>query len=50
MARMDNKVIFWILNALTKDLADSFLYATTTRELWEEIKERFGDSNGHLIY
>ena len=40
----------WILNALSKELAEVFLYATNAYELWKELKERFGDSNGPLMY
>ncbi|XP_058008156.1 uncharacterized protein LOC110669723 [Hevea brasiliensis] len=48
--KVDNMVISWILHALSKDLAEVFLYATTSYELWEEINERFGRSNGPLMY
>lgn len=40
----------WILNALSKDIAKVFLYATNTCELWGELRERFGDNNGPLMY
>lgn len=40
----------WILNSILKDLIGSFLYATTTRELWVKLGERNGKSNGPMIY
>lgn len=46
--RVDCMVISWILNAISKDLVEAFLYATSARELWTEIEQRFGESNGPL--
>lgn len=35
-------VISWLLNTLSKDIAESVLYSTTTRQIWIELEERFG--------
>ncbi|KAL0295951.1 UNVERIFIED_CONTAM: hypothetical protein Sradi_6647200 [Sesamum radiatum] len=43
-------VTSWLLNSISKDIVESFLYASTTRELWEEVEARFGESNGPHIY
>ncbi|XP_012065914.1 uncharacterized protein LOC105629006 [Jatropha curcas] len=43
-------VTSWILNVISKDLVEAFLYTTTAHELWSEIKERLGESDGPLIY
>lgn len=48
--RVDCMVTSWILNSISKDLIESFLYATTAKELWDELAERFGESNGPLFY
>ncbi|VFQ94335.1 unnamed protein product [Cuscuta campestris] len=48
--RCDNMVFSWILNSIQSDLAEAFLYATSSEELWNELEERFGESNGPLIY
>ncbi|VFQ68600.1 unnamed protein product [Cuscuta campestris] len=48
--RCDNMVFSWILNSIQPDLAEAFLYATSSQELWNELMERFGESNGPLIY
>lgn len=48
--KADNMVMSWILNTLSKDLVEAFLYATNAYELSEELKSRFGDSNGPLMY
>lgn len=39
-----------ILNFMSKDIVDAFLFANTAHELWEELKDRFGESNGLLLY
>lgn len=43
-------VIFWILNSISKELVDGFIYTTSTRDLWLEIYERFGECNDPMIY
>ncbi|KAJ8748808.1 hypothetical protein K2173_011365 [Erythroxylum novogranatense] len=48
--RADSMVKSWILNSMTKELGDAFLSFSTTRELWEELRERFGEANGPLLY
>ncbi|VFQ64259.1 unnamed protein product [Cuscuta campestris] len=48
--RCDNMVFSWILNSIQSDLAEAFLYASSSVELWKELEERFGQSNGPLIY
>ncbi|XP_021651859.2 retrovirus-related Pol polyprotein from transposon RE1 isoform X1 [Hevea brasiliensis] len=48
--RADSMVFSWILNAISKDVVEAFLYVTTAKELWEELKQRFGESNGPLLY
>jgi len=44
--RCNYVVALWILNTISKELLEAFLYTTTVRELWIEIAERFGESNG----
>ncbi|XP_056694809.1 uncharacterized protein [Spinacia oleracea] len=48
--RADFMVISWILSSMNHDLADDFGYIDTAVELWRELTERFGQSNGPLIY
>lgn len=48
--RCDYMVRCWILNSLTPDIAESFIYVQSAKELWEELAERFGDANGPLVY
>ncbi|XP_021671753.2 uncharacterized protein LOC110658442 [Hevea brasiliensis] len=48
--KVDSMVTSWILSSLSKELVDAFIYAPSSKDLWEEIKERFGESNGPLLY
>ncbi|XP_011079193.1 uncharacterized protein LOC105162772 [Sesamum indicum] len=43
-------VVSWILNSISKDIAEAFLYAESARDLWVELEARFGESNGPLVY
>jgi len=48
--RCDSMVLSWLLNSMMPELAEAFLYVDSTQELWSELTERFGDSNGPLLY
>ncbi|XP_016464802.2 uncharacterized protein LOC107787711 [Nicotiana tabacum] len=43
-------VIPWILNSLSKDLADSLQYVNDAKELWQELKDRYDQTNGAKLY
>ncbi|XP_057247058.1 uncharacterized protein LOC130589644 [Beta vulgaris subsp. vulgaris] len=46
----DYMVVSWILSSTNTELADDFGYITTAVDLWRELTERFGQSNGPLIF
>ncbi|XP_020553074.1 uncharacterized protein LOC110012715 [Sesamum indicum] len=48
--RADCMVITWILNSISKDIAEAFLCTTSSRNLWLDLEARFGASNGPLLY
>lgn len=48
--KVDCMVRSWILNSIAKDIVEAFLYVNTAKDLWDEIKERFGECNGPLLY
>ncbi|KAK6150364.1 hypothetical protein DH2020_015296 [Rehmannia glutinosa] len=48
--KVDSIVISWILNSISKDLVDAFIYSNSAKELWDDIAKRFGDCNGPMIY
>ncbi|XP_070011234.1 uncharacterized protein [Nicotiana sylvestris] len=37
----DDMVTSWILNSLSKDLADSLQYVEDAKELWQELEDRY---------
>ncbi|XP_075083718.1 uncharacterized protein LOC142167675 [Nicotiana tabacum] len=49
-ARCDDMVTSWILNSLSKDLADSLQYVNDTKELWQELEDRYYQINGAKLY
>uniref|UniRef100_A0A803LNH9 Isochorismatase-like domain-containing protein n=1 Tax=Chenopodium quinoa TaxID=63459 RepID=A0A803LNH9_CHEQI len=48
--RADYMVVSWILSSMSAELADDFAYIDSASELWSELQERFGQSNGPLVY
>ncbi|KAL7599746.1 hypothetical protein Lser_V15G25485 [Lactuca serriola] len=46
----DCMVWSWLLNAISKDIVEAFIFDTIAHELWNELEERFSESNGPLIY
>ncbi|XP_019225781.1 PREDICTED: uncharacterized protein LOC109207338 [Nicotiana attenuata] len=47
---VNDMVTSWILNALSKDIADSVIYSKTAKELWDSLEQRFGKSNGAKLF
>lgn len=43
-------VTSWIINSMTKEIVETFIYCTLARKLWLELEEQFGESNGPQIY
>ncbi|XP_070049731.1 uncharacterized protein [Nicotiana tomentosiformis] len=48
--RCDDMVTSWILNSLSKDLADSLQYVNDAKELWQELEDRYDQTNGAKLY
>ncbi|KAF7835230.1 uncharacterized protein G2W53_010089 [Senna tora] len=48
--KADSMVKSWVINSMTKELADLFVFCRTTKELWDELQERFGASCGPQLY
>ncbi|XP_011100633.1 uncharacterized protein LOC105178781 [Sesamum indicum] len=48
--RTDSMVASWILNSIKRKIADCFMYTNTSRALWKELKNRYGQSNGPMEY
>ncbi|XP_009593383.2 uncharacterized protein [Nicotiana tomentosiformis] len=43
-------VTSWVLNSLSKDIADSVEYANDAVELWTELEDRYKQTNGAILY
>lgn len=48
-SRCNDMVTSWILNSLSKDIADSVIYSRTAKDLWTDLEQRFGQSNGAIV-
>ncbi|KAK9061154.1 hypothetical protein SSX86_018334 [Deinandra increscens subsp. villosa] len=48
--RCNDMVISWILNTLSREISESVLYTDTAKQLWTELNERYGQSNGAKLY
>ena len=48
--RCDNIVTSWILNSLSKEIADSVEYVQDSAELWKELEDRYEQINGAKLY
>ncbi|KAL0442128.1 UNVERIFIED_CONTAM: hypothetical protein Sradi_0151700 [Sesamum radiatum] len=48
--RKDYLLIMWILNNISKNIVDAFMYVTSARCVWLELEARYGKSNGPMIY
>ncbi|XP_049415272.1 uncharacterized protein LOC125878016 [Solanum stenotomum] len=49
-SRCNDMVLSWLLNSLSKEIADSVIYSKTAKDLWQELEDRFGQSNGAQLY
>ena len=40
----------WIVNALSPEISNSVIYYSTAHEVWEDLRERFSQSNAPRIF
>ncbi|XP_043692940.1 uncharacterized protein LOC122643381 [Telopea speciosissima] len=48
--RCNFMVLSWILNVLTKTIADSVIYAETASSVWKELEDCFSRSNAPWVF
>lgn len=48
--RSNNLVISWLIHSIEPDISNSVLYCKTAVEIWDELSDRFGQSNAPRIY
>ncbi|KAL0349508.1 UNVERIFIED_CONTAM: hypothetical protein Sradi_4100000 [Sesamum radiatum] len=46
----DTMVRTWILNTLSKDIVNAYLYATSVRSLWLDLEAGYDKCDGPLLY
>ncbi|KAK9733266.1 hypothetical protein RND81_04G055800 [Saponaria officinalis] len=43
-------VLRWLLNSMSKSIRDNVMYSKTSKELWTELMERYGQVNALELY
>ncbi|XP_016485592.2 uncharacterized protein LOC107805989 [Nicotiana tabacum] len=49
-ARCNDMVLSWLLNSLSKEIAESVLYSQSAKDLWADLEDRFGQINGAKLF
>ena len=49
-SRSNDMVHSWIVNTINPEISDSVIYYTTAHEVWEDLCERFSQSNEPRIF
>jgi len=48
--RCDKMVISWILHAVEKKISDSILFSFSSKQIWLDLEQRFGQSDGTKFF
>lgn len=48
--RIDCLVTNWILNSVSKELAEAFTYFNSAAKIWKALEHRFCESNGSMLF
>ncbi|KAL2230863.1 UNVERIFIED_CONTAM: hypothetical protein Sindi_1680700 [Sesamum indicum] len=48
--RVDSMVTTWILNSISKDILEALMYAKSSRNLWEDLEQRYDECNEPQLY
>jgi len=48
--RCDKMVISWLLHAVEKRISDSILFSSSSRQIWLDLEQRFGQSDGTKFF
>ncbi|KAK0574018.1 hypothetical protein LWI29_017044 [Acer saccharum] len=49
-SRCNDMVHSWIVNTLSPEISESVIYYSTANEVWEDLRERFSQSNAPRIF
>nr|XP_009608393.1 uncharacterized protein LOC104102399 [Nicotiana tomentosiformis] len=48
--RCNNIVLSWLLNSLSKEIAESVLFSQSANDLWSDLEDRFGQANRAKLF
>ncbi|XP_070676213.1 uncharacterized protein [Malus domestica] len=48
--RCNDMIVAWIINSIDSDISDNILYMTGAHEIWDELEERYSQSNAPRIF
>ncbi|XP_074301880.1 uncharacterized protein LOC141633290 isoform X2 [Silene latifolia] len=48
--RCDSMVHCWLVNSMEPEFRESFMTCETAKQLWDEVSERYGETNGPLLF
>ncbi|XP_075099400.1 uncharacterized protein LOC142176188 [Nicotiana tabacum] len=48
--RVNDMVMAWLLNSLTKDIRSSVLHSKSARDLWKQLEDRYGTSDFAMLF
>ncbi|KAH0730677.1 hypothetical protein KY285_001589 [Solanum tuberosum] len=48
--RCNDMVLAWLLNSLSREIAESVIYSQTAEDLWNELEQRYGQTNGAKMF
>jgi len=43
-------VIYWLINAVFKDISQSILFSSTARDVWLQLERRFGEVDSTKLF
>ncbi|KAH0679196.1 hypothetical protein KY284_020281 [Solanum tuberosum] len=48
--RCNDMVLAWLLNSLSREIAESVIYSQTAEDLWNELEQRYGQTDGAKMF
>uniref|UniRef100_A0A2N9E781 Retrotransposon Copia-like N-terminal domain-containing protein n=1 Tax=Fagus sylvatica TaxID=28930 RepID=A0A2N9E781_FAGSY len=48
--RCNDLVLSWLTNCMSKEIYASVIYAVTAKEIWDELRDRYSDSDGPRVF
>ena len=48
--RCNDLVLSWLTNCMSRKIYASVIYAVTAKEIWDELRDRYSDSDGPRVF